>query len=132
MQLLRQVDHADRVRVWRLQRSILKHSCQHSLNLQVREVAFGKIVEFLLAESRAEEVFNSDCVQHSGFDCVVHVGQQISQLGLVGPLPIRVFNLRGVAFADGGLIWNDDRPLEWKALRTAVQPHNGYAKGIGG
>lgn len=56
----------------------------------------------------------------------------IQQLGLVGPVPIGVFNLRGVAFADGGVIWNDDRPLEWKPLRTAVQPHNGFATGFGG
>jgi outer membrane protein assembly factor BamA len=56
----------------------------------------------------------------------------IQQLGLVGPVPIGVFNLRGVAFADGGLIWNNDRSLEWKPLRTAVQPHNGFATGFGG
>jgi Tol biopolymer transport system component len=55
----------------------------------------------------------------------------IQQLGLVGPLPIGFFNLRGAVFGDAGLIWNDDAPLRWEPLRTAVAPQNGYAVGFG-
>ena len=56
----------------------------------------------------------------------------IQQLGLVGPLPLGFFNLRGAAFCDAGLIWNEDQPLQWQSLRTAVAPQNGYAVGFGG
>ncbi|NOT33977.1 MAG: BamA/TamA family outer membrane protein [Candidatus Eisenbacteria bacterium] len=31
----------------------------------------------------------------------------IRQLGLVGPLPLGVFNLRGATFVDAGMVWND-------------------------
>jgi Tol biopolymer transport system component len=35
----------------------------------------------------------------------------IQQLGLVGPLPLGLFNLKGAAFADAGLNWNDGDPV---------------------
>ena len=35
----------------------------------------------------------------------------IRQLGLVGPVPIGNFNLRGVGFADAGVIWNKGEPV---------------------
>ncbi len=35
----------------------------------------------------------------------------IQQLGLVGPVPVGIFNLRGVAFADFGAVWNDGDQL---------------------
>jgi outer membrane protein assembly factor BamA len=36
----------------------------------------------------------------------------IEQLGLVGPLPIGNFNLRGAMFADMGMVWNHGDPLK--------------------
>ena len=35
----------------------------------------------------------------------------IHQLGLVGPVPVGNFNLRGVGFVDAGLVWNQGDPL---------------------
>jgi Tol biopolymer transport system component len=35
----------------------------------------------------------------------------IQQMGLVGPVPIGLFNLRGVLFADLGAVWYDDQRL---------------------
>ena len=35
----------------------------------------------------------------------------INALGVVGPLPLGFFNLRGAAFADAGVVWNDDDRL---------------------
>jgi outer membrane protein assembly factor BamA len=35
----------------------------------------------------------------------------IQQLGLVGPVPLGSFNLRGAVFSDAGLIWNPGDPL---------------------
>ncbi len=32
----------------------------------------------------------------------------INALGVMGPLPLGIFNLRGAAFADVGAVWNDD------------------------
>ncbi len=55
----------------------------------------------------------------------------IQQLGIVGPLPLGFFNLRGAAFADGGLIWPDGERLQWQSLRTTFLPQNGYAVGFG-
>ncbi|MBI1799213.1 MAG: PD40 domain-containing protein [Candidatus Eisenbacteria bacterium] len=37
----------------------------------------------------------------------------IQQLGLVGPLPIGVFNMRGAAFTDFGAVWNHNDPLRF-------------------
>jgi outer membrane protein assembly factor BamA len=56
----------------------------------------------------------------------------IQQLGLVGPIPIGMFNLRGVGFCDAGLIWPDGEPLRWQPVRTALPLQNGYAVGFGG
>ena len=56
----------------------------------------------------------------------------IQQLGLVGPIPIGMFNLRGVGFFDAGLIWPDGVPLRWQPVRTALPLQNGYAVGFGG
>jgi outer membrane protein assembly factor BamA len=44
----------------------------------------------------------------------------IQQLGLVGPVPIGVFNLRGVVFTDLGMVWNAGDPL-----RVWTQPGDG-------
>ena len=55
----------------------------------------------------------------------------IQQLGVVGPLPLGFFNLRGAAFFDAGIIWPSDERLRWEPLRTAVLPENGYAVGFG-
>jgi outer membrane translocation and assembly module TamA len=55
----------------------------------------------------------------------------IQQLGVVGPLPLGFFNLRGAAFCDAGIIWPSDERLRWEPLRTAVLPENGYAIGFG-
>jgi hypothetical protein len=40
----------------------------------------------------------------------------IEQLGLVGPIPIGVFNLRGAAFADFGGVWNEGDKLHWSVI----------------
>jgi outer membrane protein assembly factor BamA len=45
----------------------------------------------------------------------------INALGVVGPLPIGFFNLRGAAFVDAGAVWNDDSRLRL----TAVDPGTG-------
>ena len=45
----------------------------------------------------------------------------IHQLGLVGPVPVGNFNLRGVGFVDAGLVWNPGDPLRGVQV-TAGQP----------
>ena len=40
----------------------------------------------------------------------------IQQLGLVGPIPLGVFNLRGAAFADFGGVWNEGDKLHWSVI----------------
>ena len=55
----------------------------------------------------------------------------IQQLGVVGPLPLGFFNLRGAAFCDAGVIWPADQRLRWEPLHTAAPPQNGYAIGFG-
>ena len=45
----------------------------------------------------------------------------IHQLGLVGPVPVGNFNLRGVGFVDAGLVWNPGDPLRLTSV-TAGQP----------
>jgi len=40
----------------------------------------------------------------------------IQQLGLVGPIPLGVFNLRGAAFADFGGVWNPGDQLHWSVI----------------
>ncbi len=45
----------------------------------------------------------------------------INAFGVVGPLPLGFFNLRGAAFVDVGAVWNDDSRLRL----TAVDPATG-------
>jgi outer membrane protein assembly factor BamA len=58
----------------------------------------------------------------------------IHQLGLVGPVPLGVFNLRGVGFVDAGLVWNENDPL--RATRVIggsprlESPKLGFGAGI--
>jgi len=35
----------------------------------------------------------------------------IQELGILGPIPVGVFNLRGAVFADAGYVWNKGEPL---------------------
>ena len=55
----------------------------------------------------------------------------IQQLGLVGPVPVGVFNLRGAVFCDAGFIWNEEGPLKLDPIQTNVAIQNGYAVGFG-
>lgn len=59
----------------------------------------------------------------------------ISQLGLVGPVPLGSFNLKGAIFSDAGLVWNDGDPLRFSAVgpdgaRRLVSPKLGFGTGI--
>jgi outer membrane protein assembly factor BamA len=58
----------------------------------------------------------------------------IHQLGLVGPVPVGVFNLRGVGFVDAGLVWNQGDPLRLtRVVNGATQlasPRLGFGTGI--
>jgi len=45
----------------------------------------------------------------------------INALGVVGPLPLGFFNLRGAAFADVGAVWTEDKNLRL----TRVDPVSG-------
>lgn len=66
----------------------------------------------------------------------------IQQLGLVGPVPIGVFNLRGALFADVGAVWHQGDKLRLSVIsenrRDAVlaggvtEPFNGLGFGFGG
>ncbi len=40
----------------------------------------------------------------------------IQQLGLVGPVPLGSFNLKGAIFTDAGMVWNDGDPLRFTAV----------------
>lgn len=58
----------------------------------------------------------------------------IQQLGLVGPVPVGVFHLRGALFGDAGLVWDEGEPLRFAsrdrgALRLA-SPRVGFGTGI--
>jgi outer membrane protein assembly factor BamA len=66
----------------------------------------------------------------------------IQQLGLVGPLPVGVFNLQGAAFADFGAVFNkgedlslsvisEDRPIGSGPINP-YEPWNGLGFGFGG
>ena len=51
----------------------------------------------------------------------------IQQLGLVGPLPIGIFNLRGAVFADVGAVWNEGdelRLIETSSTASAGLPRS--------
>jgi len=58
----------------------------------------------------------------------------IQQLGLVGPVPLGVFNLKGAAFADAGLVWNDGDPLRFtrrvNGARGLASPLFGFGAGV--
>ena len=58
----------------------------------------------------------------------------IHQLGLVGPVPVGVFNLRGVGFVDAGMVWNEGDPLRLSHVVNGsprlVSPRLGFGTGI--
>lgn len=58
----------------------------------------------------------------------------IQQLGLVGPVPLGVFNMRGALFGDAGLVWNEDDRLRFSHLvdgsRRLDSPKVGFGVGI--
>jgi Tol biopolymer transport system component len=58
----------------------------------------------------------------------------IQQLGLVGPVPIGIFNLRGALFSDVGMVWSEGDPLKfWEANggnRRLVSPMLSFGTGI--
>ncbi len=66
----------------------------------------------------------------------------IQHLGLVGPVPIGIFNLRGAAFADVGAVWNQGDKLRLSVISEDRQdgviaggtrePFNGLGFGFGG
>jgi hypothetical protein len=66
----------------------------------------------------------------------------IQHLGLVGPVPIGIFNLRGAAFADVGAVWDQGDKLRLSVIsedrRDGViaggtsEPFNGLGFGFGG
>ncbi len=64
----------------------------------------------------------------------------IQQLGLVGPVPLGIFNLRGAVFADFGAVWNPgdklqlgvvSRNLEDAALAGDPERFKGLGFGFG-
>jgi outer membrane protein assembly factor BamA len=67
----------------------------------------------------------------------------IQQLGLVGPVPIGVFNLRGAVFADVGAVWNQGDKLQLSVVSEdrfdsagnplpVTEPFKGLGFGFGG
>ena len=58
----------------------------------------------------------------------------IQQLGLVGPVPIGVFNLRGAVFADAGVVWNEGDKLRlmhvFDGARRLDSPKVGFGVGV--
>jgi Tol biopolymer transport system component len=58
----------------------------------------------------------------------------IQQLDLVGPLPIGIFNLRGAAFSDFGMVWNEGDPLRFSTVengdRKLASPLFGFGGGV--
>jgi outer membrane protein assembly factor BamA len=66
----------------------------------------------------------------------------IQQLGLVGPVPLGIFNLRGAAFADVGAVWNQGDKLRLSVISEdrkdgviaggTREPFNGLGFGFGG
>jgi hypothetical protein len=58
----------------------------------------------------------------------------IQQLGLVGPVPLGNFNLRGALFSDAGLVWNQGDPLRLTAVdergRYLASPDLSFGTGI--
>lgn len=58
----------------------------------------------------------------------------IQQLGLVGPLPIGIFNIRGAVFSDFGVIWNEGERLRLSTAeggrRRLDSPYMSFGTGI--
>ena len=58
----------------------------------------------------------------------------ISQLGLVGPVPLGSFNLKGAIFSDAALAWNDGDPLRFTvedgSPRRLASPKLSFGTGI--
>ncbi len=58
----------------------------------------------------------------------------IQQLGLVGPVPIGVFNLRGVVFGDAGVVWSRGEKLRlmhtFDGKRRLDSPKVGFGAGV--
>lgn len=58
----------------------------------------------------------------------------IQQLGLVGPVPLGSFNLKGALFSDAGLVWNDGDPLRFTVVdergRRLASPLLSFGAGI--
>jgi hypothetical protein len=58
----------------------------------------------------------------------------IQQLGLVGPVPLGIFNLKGATFADVGLVWNEGDPLRFTTVeggtRRLASPRFGFGTGV--
>jgi len=59
----------------------------------------------------------------------------IQQLGLVGPVPLGNFNLRGVLFSDAGLVWNQGDPLRLTytdpaGARHLASPYLSFGTGV--
>jgi Tol biopolymer transport system component len=58
----------------------------------------------------------------------------IQQLGLVGPVPLGNFNLRGAVFSDAGLVWNQGDPLRLTVVddrgRRLGSPDLSFGTGI--
>lgn len=58
----------------------------------------------------------------------------IQQLGLVGPVPLGIFNLKGATFADAGLVWDEGDPLRFTEVRNGqrrlASPLLGFGVGV--
>jgi hypothetical protein len=58
----------------------------------------------------------------------------IQQLGLVGPLPLGIFNLRGALFTDFGMVWDQGERLQFTEVRGGARrlasPMMGFGAGI--
>lgn len=58
----------------------------------------------------------------------------IQQLGLVGPVPLGIFNLRGALFSDAGVVWNEGQTLhltrQLEGRRRLADPKLGFGVGI--
>lgn len=58
----------------------------------------------------------------------------IQQLGLVGPLPIGMFNIRGAVFGDAGMVWFNGAPLRFTEVedgtRKLKDPLVGFGFGV--
>ncbi len=58
----------------------------------------------------------------------------VQQLGLVGPVPLGSFNLKGAIFSDAGLVWNDGDPLRFTVVdergRHLASPDLSFGTGI--